>query len=615
MILLGLCAAFLAFLLYWLRAPAKKQPDALSNDFSAFIKAKPAVATKETTNAPTTLAAHDGKPRVPILVLFGSEYGCSKENAALLADKLVALDYRPQVVDMAQLAAISPSDSHVFEDVQVMLVLCSTHGDGVPPAPARAFIEKLPHVESFSGYFSVLAFGDKAYLRYCQCGRELDAILERIGGKRLAPRGEVDREDPRAIAAWHTAVFTALPTLELQKTTSSTCMKVTSVSHTQPPLGSCKENPFLARVTAVRALTNTLSPEDRDTHHVEFDVARMPLRHEPGDALGVLPTNNSIEVQRVLTAARLNGDALVKVPDWAPIGDQDAATPAQQATCTLITALSRYYDLRQPRLALYTTVGIRTAAQGEHQSDDRHVADLLALARPSLTLTPEALLALLRPLTPRLYSISSAALVAENTVSIAVASVRYVAGGRAREGVASTQLCERTQLGDVIPIFIQANPDFRMPASISTPIIMVGPGTGLAPFRAFLQDRFSRARTLPYPVLATTMLFFGCRHRDRDFLYQAELEAWAADGLLDLHVAFSRQQPDRKDYVQDHLKKHAVEVSNVVRAGGHIYVCGDANNMAPQVEAVLSSILSEAQMPCIDELRATRRYQRDVWFG
>jgi sulfite reductase (NADPH) flavoprotein alpha-component len=268
---------------------------------------------------------------------------------------------------------------------------------------------------------------------------------------------------------------------------------------------------------------------------------------------------------------------------------------------------------------------VADAAAAEAYLAPRHVADVLRDWRPA-ALGPAELLACLRQLAPRLYSISSSPLEDPRRVQATVAAVRYASLGAARAGVCSTQLGERLPLGSKLPVYIHANPDFRLPADAATPIVMVGPGTGLAPFRAFLQERILGAASAPAgaPRPSRATLFFGCRRRDQDFLYGPLLEAWAAQGAVELVTAFSREDPSgRKVYVQDRLRERGDAVwADLYDRRGHFYVCGDAAGMAPAVEGALLDVAA-ARLPggapaaraWLDQMAAEGRYQRDVWFS
>jgi sulfite reductase (NADPH) flavoprotein alpha-component len=647
----------------------------------------------------------------PVAVLFGTEFGFSREVAERLAAALIASSsssssaapIHPELLDMADF----PSGLPALARAQALLVACSTQGDGVPPGEARAFVDWLrsPAAPALDGVpFSVCALGDTSYAHFAACGKALDARLGELGGARLAPRVDVNREDYGAVDGWIAAAVAGVGALALAPAADLAGGGLLAAGEGGGGEGEAKRfskaRPFYAAAVAVEGLCNIASAGDKDTVRVELDLGDSGLTYLPGDALGIWPTNAPALVAELL-AELPEGSAglLVCRPAWHYA---DAALEAGATSVALPEALARCYDLRAPRpellAALRDALQAALAAEGpvaakgpaatngnghaangnghaasngnghaasngngkaangkaangtacaEHGclSDKlaalaalaaaaaaaeaylapRHVADVLRDWRPA-ALGPAELLACLRQLAPRLYSISSSPLEDPRRVQATVAAVRYASLGAARAGVCSTQLGERLPLGSTLPVYVHANPDFRLPADAATPIVMVGPGTGLAPFRAFLQQRILGAAAAgaaaPRPGRAT--LFFGCRRRDQDFLYGPLLEAWAAEGAVELVTAFSREDPSgKKVYVQDRLRERGDAVwADLYDRRGHFYVCGDAAGMAPAVEGALLDVAA-ARLPggapaaraWLDQMAAEGRYQRDVWFS
>ncbi|KAK9824028.1 hypothetical protein WJX72_007096 [[Myrmecia] bisecta] len=594
----------------------------------------------------------------------------------------------PKMVDMAD-----HSEGLDLSKEQAVLMMCSTQGEGVPPAEARDFCEwfasdAAPRLEAVK--FSVLALGDKSYTYFCATGKQLDGRAGELGGQRIADRVDVNREDWKAVDAWIAAVVAALPSLGLKTVAETGGVPTTAEPVAAKPKRWNKARPFYARVVALEGLCHIRKASDKDTIRVELDLGESGLQYIPGDALGILPYNCPQAVDDLVAQMGAEGGSLVAPPSWHYEESLELSGARQGDKLTLRDALCRCYDLRCPKpdllrvlldhlppsarqpikngktngklhiitsaktpgAASNASVHSRSSssveaaeANGHRQRhtvpplpvakqaaklqqlissesaeaylEERHVIDVLqdfAASMPPL----DKVLACLRPLLPRLYSISSSMLEGPRQVQVTVAVVRYVSLGVERVGVTSTQLAERLQVGDLVPVYMHKNPDFRLPSDPATPIIMVGPGTGLAPFRSFMQERIiaSQASGTSY---GESVLFFGCRRRDQDFLYGEQLECWAAQGKLTLFTAFSREQ-GHKVYVQDQIRQQRGLVWRLLEEGAHFYVCGDAAHMAGSVETALLDIIAErkgsaaAANAYLDALRAQQRYQRDVWY-
>ncbi|KAK2080572.1 hypothetical protein QBZ16_000426 [Prototheca wickerhamii] len=587
-------------------APQGGQDAYEDTSFEAYLRAgafKAAGADQENNAGVVASGPSVAPDAVPVTIVFGTEFGFSKEVAERLAEKLKSAgkNYEPIVVDMAEHEDGLPA----LASQQALFVVCSTQGDGVPPAEARGFctwLSKLGASEFDGVPFSVCALGDTAYANFCRCGRTIDGQLEALGGTRIAPRMDVNREDYTAIDSWIDAALLELGTLALRTGAELEGTPAAALWSTGGAPGRRRQEKGLGAVAALHG-----------TVRVEFDLGDSNLTYVPGDAVGVWPSNDPKEVETVMEALGA-GNPAVPVPRWHYA---DARLEDGAETMPLRDALSRCYDLRQPKLELFAAlraalpVGegalgaeldglIADREAAEAYLEPRHVSDVLAAFRPA-RLAPTELLAALRQLAPRLYSISSSQLEGAGQVQATVAVVRYSSLGRERVGVCSTDLCERLAVGDSVPIYVHANPDFRLPEDDGTPIVM--------------------ERELRQASAGDALLFFGCRRRDQDYLYADLLEGWAAQGAIELQTAFSRHEPNKKVYVQHRLAECAERVWQLLDGRkAHFYVCGDAAAMAVDVEKALLDIVAartggeEAARAYLDALAAEGRYQRDVWF-
>ncbi|MEW5309841.1 MAG: hypothetical protein WDW38_001692 [Sanguina aurantia] len=610
------------------------------------------------------VASGPSAEHVRVVVLYGTEFGFSKEIAEKLCLQLKeAKTYWPVLVDMAD----HPTGYELSKE-QAVFAVCSTQGDGVPPTEARDFCQwlfagKAGDLSSLN--FSVCALGDRTYQHFCRCGKLIDAALEKAGAKQLVDRVDVNKEDWKAVNAWLEAVVLQLGLQKLKTLGELGGVFTESASEHSAVRRFGKSRPFAATVLATQGLCNLSSTLDKNTVRVEFDLEGSGLTYLPGDALGIYPSNPAQAVAELLEVLRTKGSLAVPPPSWHY---EDAAVDSTTRVMPLGQALLKAYDLRSPKpdllqalLTLITAhlkeaVAIPTPEQAEaegapsaHDQEarlqaliadealhakyfaERHVIDVL-LDFSAARMDATQLLPHLRQLQPRLYSISSSPLEHPTRVQTTVAEVKYETRGRARVGICSTHLSERCQVGSTLPVYIHKNADFRLPEDPSTPIIMVGPGTGLAPFRSFILQRLlergasDTASEAAGPDAVTTergqmVLFFGCRRSDQDYLYGDVLDGWAAEGRLTLFNAFSRQQAE-KVYVQQRVRENGELLWKLLQQGAHFYVCGDASSMAGAVEVALLEVIAERQdlgaaaaAEYLAELSRVDRYQRDVWFS
>ncbi len=538
-----------------------------------------------------------------VTILYGSETGNSTALAKSLEGALKAGGVNATAADMAKYKG------RQLKDEQDVLIIVSTYGEGDPPQPSVGFFEFVegPRAPKLEGVrFAVLALGDSTYEFYCEAGKRLDKRFEELGAERIADRVDcdVDYDDPAA--AWSAAIVE-----KLKAEAEAAGASAPAAASPFPAAGATaydKRNPFQATVLESIKITGRYS--SKETRHVELDIGDSGIRYEPGDALGVVSTNEPVRVEELLEATGLGGDAPITLK-----GD----------TVRLASALETHYEITQaaPRfieqwakLSGSSELTELVAADQAAKSDflyRNHVVDIVR-QYPVAGVSAEDFVAGLRPLQPRLYSIASSQAAIGDEVHLTINPVRYELHGSSRNGVASAHICDRLDQGAQLPVYIQANPHFRLPKDDNRPVIMVGPGTGVAPFRAFLQER--EVRGAP----GKNWLFFGERNFRSDFLYQVELQEHLANGVLsELDVAFSRDA-GAKVYVQHRMLEKAAQLYAWLEDGAHFYVCGDADHMAKDVEAALLTIIAE-QRGCgaedagdyLTRLIAEERYQRDVY--
>lgn len=532
-------------------------------------------------------------------ILYGSQTG----NAEALAQSAAKSARAKGLVPVVQ--ALGDVDLDVFATMRHVLIVTSTYGEGEMPDNAQLFWDAIsastaPRLEQM--HFAVLAIGDTGYDGFCQAGKFLDMRLEQLGAKRVVDRIDCDIDYEEPSNEW---INSTMPQFASSAGSSGTVLESAPEAPVIP--GSNKSNPYAAALITNKRLSSEQSA--KDIRHVEFDLTDSGLKYEAGDALGVIPVNEPSLVSLLLT--QLNADYQTPVPGFdRSLGD----------------LLTYQFEISEPSRKLIEWVGQNTTNQElrhvlQHDDKDalgvwlwgKDTLDLLQLELTRSLSVPE-FVALLRPLQHRAYSISSSSKAHPNQVHLTIASVRYHSGGRNRSGVCSTYLAERVRRGEKPAIFISPNKAFRVPANGNASLIMVGPGTGIAPFRAFLQERQVTG------AQGKNWLFFGDQHQEHDFIYREELTAWQESGLLTrLDLAFSRDQ-DKKIYVQNRMLEQGAELYAWLQEGGHFYVCGDASRMAKDVDSALYEIVrqfgglsSERAADYIDQLKKEKRYLRDVY--
>jgi sulfite reductase (NADPH) flavoprotein alpha-component len=531
-----------------------------------------------------------------LTVLYGTESG----NSEQLADRAVKeAKKRGFKAVMKNMSDIAPADLAKTEN---LLVIVSTWGDGEAPETAvafhKAFMEQDVKLDGVK--FSVCALGDTSYEKFCEIGKQFDARLEKLGATRVAPRADCDVDYEDSYTAWFASAITALAPV-------SAAPVYVAAASAAPTEEFGKKNPFPSEVIDNVLLNGEGSA--KETVHVELSLAGSGLAYEPGDALAVQPTNCPNMVKDILAAAKLKGTEEIEVKGAGKKLLADALREDFD-----ITALSKAV---LKKLATVTSSAKLDSLLAEDANErlrayieGREIVDALLDFAPD-GIPADALAGIFRKLPVRLYSI---ALAHPDEVHLTVAAVRYETHGRSRKGVCSTFLSDVAKTGANIPVFVQPNKNFRLPDDGNTPIIMVGPGTGIAPFRSFVEHRAALGST------GKNWLFFGDQRYTYDFLYQLEWQDFLKNGqLTKLDLAFSRDQPE-KVYVQDKMVEKGAELYAWLEEGAHFYVCGDANRMAADVHEALVSIVQnfggksrEEAEAYVENLKKSKRYQRDVY--
>ncbi len=547
----------------------------------------------------------------PLTILFGSQTGTCEKLARRIAKEAGPKGFAATIHDLAGYSIKAlPTEEN-------LIVITSTFGDGEPPDNAQGFAQALQTVVPAAlsrVRFSVCGLGDTNYTKFCGFARELDAQLERLGGVRVAARAECDVEYEAAFAAWLTPALEAFSSGGPAKSAAleSPSPGQPAPSETPPatpaPTGHGRQNPFAARLLTNRPLNGQGS--EKDVRHFEFDLTNSGLSYEAGDALGVFPQNDPTLVEELLSLLKASGDEVVR-PGGSDLRLRDALTQACEIT-RIPRPLLEWYAQNTGDAELLRVSAPDANGELTRFLYGREIIDLV-LAFPKATPSPQEFVSRLKKLQPRLYSISSSPKAHPQQVHLTVGTVRYVSLGRPRKGVCSTYLAERVTQESSVPIFVHRNTAFRPPPP-DLPMIMVGPGTGIAPFRAFLEERRASGSK------GLNWLFFGDQRSSSDFLYQDELTAFQQDGLLNrLDLAWSRDQGS-KVYVQDRMRANAAELWRWLDLGAAFYVCGDASRMAKDVEAALMEIIQsaggrtpEAAQDYLKSMKSGRRYQRDVY--
>jgi sulfite reductase (NADPH) flavoprotein alpha-component len=530
------------------------------------------------------------KATEPLTILFASESGNSEKLASDVGKLARKQGFKPKIVDFADL------DLATLPKAGKLVAIVATWGEGEPPARAvRAYGELMsdaaPRLEGVE--FGVLALGDTSYAEFCAIGKALDARFEALGAKRAYDRADLDLDFEKPAADW---IKGALKALAPADTTADNVVAVDFRGAAEDEDGEVSREPRVVEVIDHVNLNSSRS--DKETIHLALEFEDGAPAYEPGDSLEIFPENDPQLVDEILRATGLTGDEGLR---RALLAERDITT-LSPTTVERFAKATGHADAQ------------KFVESGEVKAwiEGRHLIDLIE--RFPAELTAEHLNTVTRPLPPRAYSIASSRKEVGDEVHLTIAAVRYETHGRARSGVASVHVADRIKNGAKLRVRVKPNKHFRLPADPATDIIMVGPGTGVAPFRAFVQERRATEAS------GRSWLFFGDRHFTHDFLYQLEWQDALEDGSLSkIDVAFSRDQPE-KIYVQDRIDQHAAEVVAWLDGGAHFYVCGDAKNMARDVRAAVvrafESVkgLSRADAEAhVASLERAKRYQQDVY--
>ncbi|NJC99728.1 sulfite reductase subunit alpha [Candidatus Erwinia dacicola] len=550
-------------------------------------------------NQPQAASGVASAANTQLHILFGSQTG----NAEALAQSAAKTARAKGLVPVVQ--GLGEVDIEVFATMRHVLVITSTYGEGEMPDNAQLFWQAIststaPRLEQM--HFAVLAIGDTGYNGFCQAGKFIDMRLEQLGAKRVYNRIDCDIDFEEPSNEW---IAASMPQFAASAGSSGTVLESAPEAPVIP--GSNKNNPYPAALATNKRLSSENS--GKDIRHFEFDLTDSGLKYEAGDALGVIPVNEPSLVNLLLTQLKSDYD-----------------TPVPGFERSLGDLLTYQFEISEPSRKLIEWVGQNTTNQElrhvlQHDDKDalgvwlwgKDTLDLLQLDVTRALSIPEFVV-LLRPLQHRAYSISSSQKAHPNQVHLTIDSVRYHRAGRARSGVCSTYLAERVKRGEKPAIFISPNKAFRVPSNGDAPLIMIGPGTGIAPFRAFLQERDTVG------AKGKNWLFFGNQHQEHDYIYQDELNSWKEKGLLTrLDLAFSRDQAE-KIYVQTRMLEQGAELFTWLEDGAYFYVCGDASRMAKDVDKALYQVITqfgsmsaERAADYVDQLKKEKRYLRDVY--
>ena len=540
-----------------------------------------------------------------VTVLSASQTG----NARRVAEQLHA-GLKAAGVE-ARLTGAGDFKSKTLPDEDIVLLVTSTQGEGEPPEealPLYKFLsgKKAPDLGKLT--FAVLGLGDSSYPKFCQAGKDFDAKLSGLGAGRLADLALCDLEFQAAADAWVAAVVPKVAELCAQSAAPAPTAQTAAASDGGEPVQSyTKERPYTAALSVRQKITSRTA--EKDVEHIEIDLSGSGIRYKAGDALGIWPVNAPELVKEILDLNNLSGSEAVKLADGSETDIHTALSEAADITQNTPAFVRQYAELSDN-------------AELKDIADDNAKLDAYFAATPPVgvlaanphPLDAQTLLGLFRTQTPRLYSIASAQDEVGEEVHLTVGVVRFDHHGNTYTGAASGYIGARLEEGGEVRVFIEPNPHFRLPENGDTPVIMIGAGTGIAPFRAFMQQRSANGDG------GKNWLFFGNQRLADDFLYQLEWVDFRKDGLLTrADLAWSRQG-EHKVYVQHKIAEHAAEVWNWLQQGAHVYVCGDATRMARDVEEALLEVIAgqgklsrdEAE-DYLNDMREDKRYQRDVY--
>jgi len=532
-----------------------------------------------------------------LTILYGTQTG----NTESVGEDVVAAASNHGM--SARLVDMGDIELEELSKIERLFIICSTYGEGEMPDNAEILWQEISDIEDLDLSqlnYSVLALGDSSYDEYCEAGKNWDLRLAEFGANRVTDRVDCDVDFDDDAEAWTQSALAAI------KETGTTPLSANAASGGEVKEKSQynRKNPYPASLLTNKIITGANS--SKEIKHFEICLKGSDLSYEAGDALNVMPQNDPDLVDALLAELDISADEFV--------GDENVRE-----------ALIKTYDIKVPAAAFLQEVAKQSADKEltrllENNDKEalnsylwgRDIIDFVIDLKPKFTAAE--FIELLRKLQARAYSISSSSKKYQDEVHLTISSVRYQSFGRKHEGVASCYLADRVNDDEKVLVYFSPNTAFRVPADTDKPIIMVGPGTGIAPFRAFLEEReVTKAK-------GDNWLFFGDRTQADDFIYQDEIEAWQKSGLLtQLDLAFSRDQ-EEKVYVQTRMQEKGAELFAWLERGGYFFICGDATYMAKDVDKTLHDIISEhgkmdedAAIAYVNDLKKAKRYVRDVY--
>jgi sulfite reductase (NADPH) flavoprotein alpha-component len=552
-------------------------------------------------------SASDAVAAKTLTILYASQTGNAKGVAKQLEQSAKAAGINVNFKNVADYKAKTlKSETH-------LLIVTSTNGEGEPPDDAIEFHEyllgkKAPKLPNLT--YSVLSLGDSSYEFFCQTGKDFDERLQALGAKQIAPRLDCDLDYDSETLSWTESMVTSLKDELLQSDSGlAPVIDLPLVGNTAESQYT-KQNPLTAEFSLSQKITGRDSA--KDVRHIEIDLGESGLTYQVGDALGVWFENDPLLVDELISVLSLTGEEQISLKisgEQQTFSVKDALINQLEVTQTA-PAFIEFWAQQSSSESL-----LAIAADKNSSREFAAVHQIIDVIKQSpVSVDAQTFVDALRKITPRLYSIASAQAEVEEEVHLTLGVVSYEADGKERFGGASSYLAQRLEEGQAVKVFVEHNDNFRLPQNNDTPVIMIGPGTGVAPFRAFMQQREADDAT------GDNWMFFGDQTFTQDFLYQVEWQNYLKSGLLTrMDVAFSRDQAE-KIYVQDRLKEQAADVFSWLERGAHVYICGDMSRMAKDVEATLLDIIgeqgklsAEQAEQYLKDLRSNKRYQKDVY--
>ncbi|MAD04362.1 MAG: assimilatory sulfite reductase (NADPH) flavoprotein subunit [Pseudoalteromonas sp.] len=549
-------------------------------------------------------AAPAASDAAPLTILYGSQTGNAKGVATKLKEQA---ESRGLTVKLVNMADYKPT---ALKKEKFITVVVSTYGEGEPPEDAESLHEflttkKAPKLDGVK--VAVIGLGDSSYEFFCQTAKDFEERFNKLGAETIFQRADLDVDYDDEAAKWIDGALDAFePDLKAQQTSSGQVVAMPFGAAAPAASQYTKQNPFAAELSVVQKITGRDS--SKDVRHVEISLEGSDITYTPGDSLGVYFLNDEALVDEVLSLTQIDASSTIKLGD-EELSIRDALIEKLELTQSYPGFVKKYATATgNPELLKL----VEDKAAMREYIEPRQIFDIIR--QNPAQLEAQTLVDCLRKLQARLYSIASSQAEVEEEVHLTVGLVEFDAFGSEHLGGCSGYLARRAEEGCKVKVFSEHNDNFRLPANDETPIIMVGPGTGIAPFRAFLQERDAREAS------GKNWLFFGNPHFTQDFLYQVEIQGYLKSGLLTkVDVAFSRDQAE-KVYVQDKLRKNSQEIFAWLEAGAHFYICGDANRMAKDVHQALVDIIKENSgkddeqaEQYLKDLRSANRYQKDVY--